>query len=338
MPTTQTVGPVDIWNALIGAGASPAQAAGIMGNMQAESGLNTQSAGRDSNGAWSYGLINWNTASYPNAASLVTGNPTTDLANQINFLKQTGGFNAAVGNDPGTIASNFAHTYERCSACGYQGGTAQLQIRSANAQSVFQAAGTGKWPTGGASLTSAAGGADSAGGIKISLPVLGDVTLLSVSQIKTVKAFAFIGTGGTIMVLGFGVLLAALGGVTPSKVAGGNPGVKLAQAPIRASKRRTAERTRQTRTAEGEQRRQVRAYEGEQRTIRGEQRKEARDVRTSAAKEQIKTTELKKREKVRTKQTRRREEARSEGVITRAEGRAAASRYRTAPVGSEAFN
>src|SRR5215469_13073495 len=102
------VGPADIWNELTQAGANAVQAAGLMGNAIAESGLNVESKAMDSNGAYSYGLFQWNTASYPGASSLVTGNPAKDLSAQVSFLAQTGGFKAATGTTPAQVASNFA--------------------------------------------------------------------------------------------------------------------------------------------------------------------------------------------------------------------------------------
>lgn len=137
--------PATIWAQLLAAGASAVQAAAIMGNMMAESGLNPEAAAVDSNGYKSYGLIQWNAASYPSAPSLVTGNILGDIKAQIVFLAQTGGFKAAAGSTPAEAASNFAHTYERCAACGYQGGSGQLAVRSANATKVATSASSNNW-------------------------------------------------------------------------------------------------------------------------------------------------------------------------------------------------
>ena len=160
---TGTVTPKDIYEALINAGASTAQALGIMGNMIAESSLNVETGqgGKviDSNGYPVYGLVSWNTASYPNASSLVTGNPQKDLKAQVDYLAQTGGFTAASGSTPAQVAANFAENYERCSTC--EAGGASNEQRQNNAQQVAGWLTSGDWPTSAgdasavASLTSA---------------------------------------------------------------------------------------------------------------------------------------------------------------------------------------
>ena len=286
MPTTTAVTPGAIWSALIANGASAIQAAAIMGNMMAESSLNVESAARDSNGYYSYGLVQWNAASHPGASTLVTGNPTADLQSQINYLAHTGGFAAASGADAGTAAANFAHNYERCAACGYQGGSSQLSVRAANAQGVLQAAQSGNWTmvpssssVGTADLTSATGGQS----IGIDTP-LGKVTLLSAQEIRTVKAFSFIGVGGLVMVLGMGVLLAAFGrrelsGVIPIPI-GRRGGSKRPDADDRLAERaarsREADAAKTGRTQDQrarDARRRTRSAPGPGRTRRIEPRK-----------------------------------------------------------------
>lgn len=128
-----------IYKDLIAAGASSTQAIGIMGNMIAESGLNPESSGMDSNGYVSYGLVSWNSApgNYPNAASLVTGNPSADIKAQIALLKSSGAFSRASGSTVQAAASNFAHNYERCAACGYNQGSSELTVRANNASNVL---------------------------------------------------------------------------------------------------------------------------------------------------------------------------------------------------------
>lgn len=147
--------PQDIWNALLANGASSTQAAGIMGNMFYESSLNPEAAGVDSNGYTSYGLIQWNSApgNYPNASSLVTGNPAKDLVAQIRFLAQTGGFKAASGSTATEAGSNFAANYERCSSC--QSGGAQNSSRSAKAAEFYTSAQSGNWQQSAGSGTNA---------------------------------------------------------------------------------------------------------------------------------------------------------------------------------------
>lgn len=255
MPATSTVRPGDIWNALIGAGATPVQAAALMGNMQSESGLNPESAGLDTNGYWSYGLVSWNQKGYTNAAQLVTGNPAQDLANQIAFLKSTGGFDAAAGADPATAATNFAHNYERCAACGYQGGSGALVTRAKQAMAIFSAQGqipgSSSSSSSSAVLTSAgvtSGAAfnPAAPVVQLDIPLLGNTTLVNAGQARTIKAFALIGAGSLLMIAGLGVLLASVG------VTRANPVAQLAQAPVKAVGARQASnrRVRETRAKE----------------------------------------------------------------------------------------
>lgn len=134
----------EIWNALLANGASSVQAAGIMGNMFFESGLNPEASAIDSNGLRSVGLAQWNAGSYPNAGSLVTGNPAADIIAQVKYLAQTGGFKAASGSSPTEAGRNFAANYERCQTC--QGGGSQQTQRAAKAAEFFNASKTGQWP------------------------------------------------------------------------------------------------------------------------------------------------------------------------------------------------
>lgn len=131
-------GPVmfKVYKALRSAGASPVQAAGIMGNMLNESGFRPQVSAMDSNGAMSYGLVQWNAASYPTAPSLITGTENEAIDKQIRFLVQTGGLRAASGSTASAAGGNFAANYERCQGC--QPGGAQWAQRSANAANIFR--------------------------------------------------------------------------------------------------------------------------------------------------------------------------------------------------------
>lgn len=131
-----------IWDELIANGASPIQAAGIMGNMQNESSFNPEAVGDGGN---SFGLVQWNRNSYPSAHSLVTGNPLKDMQAQIKYLVQTGGLRAASGATAGQVGANFAANYERCVGCA--AGGSQNMSRSSNASVIFQNAQSGKWPT-----------------------------------------------------------------------------------------------------------------------------------------------------------------------------------------------
>lgn len=72
--TVSTCGPSGIFEALINAGFSEAQAVGVMANAIAESSLDPEASVIDSNGARSNGLFQFNEASYPDSGKLVTGN------------------------------------------------------------------------------------------------------------------------------------------------------------------------------------------------------------------------------------------------------------------------
>ena len=140
----------EIFNELIAQGASSEQAAAIMGNMTAESSLNPESSAMDSNGKLAWGLISWNNGSATYAAQqsrLLTGNVQQDIKNQVAFLISSGGLEALGSGSPQQMASNFAHTYERCAACGYQGGSGQLAVRAGYAGNIWSEAQTGRWNT-----------------------------------------------------------------------------------------------------------------------------------------------------------------------------------------------
>lgn len=147
-----------IYEELTNAGASTIQAIGIMANMMNESSLDPEAAAMDSNGYYSYGLVQWNAASYPNAASLVTGNAEVDLKNQVQFLKQSGAFSDANGSTIAEAAGNFASSFERCQGC--QQGGAQYEQRVNNAGIIQGWVNSGKWPvSGGSGGTSGSGNA-----------------------------------------------------------------------------------------------------------------------------------------------------------------------------------
>lgn len=142
-----------IYQALTAAGFSKNQAAGVMGNMQNESDFNVESAALDSNGAMSYGLIQWNAASYPNASSLVTGNAQKDLANQVNFLlhNTSGTGQGLQGQTASEVAGNWAQFVEVCNGC--QPGGAQWLQRQANANAILGQINSGNWGAGGAGVS-----------------------------------------------------------------------------------------------------------------------------------------------------------------------------------------
>ncbi len=146
-----------IYQALAAAGLSQNQAAGVMGNIQNESGFNVESAAMDTNGAVSYGLIQWNAASYPNAPSLVTGNASKDLASQVNFLlHDTSGTGQGLqGSSAAQVAGNWANFVEVCQGCS-PGGAQNVQ-RQQNANTILSQIQSGNWGAGGAGITGSGG-------------------------------------------------------------------------------------------------------------------------------------------------------------------------------------
>jgi len=175
-PTTGPVTPREIYQLLLNAGFSSVQAAGIMGNMVHESGLNPESGGIDSNGAWAGGLISWNTAGYTNARSLVTGDPPADVRAQIKYLlTSTSGLKAGTsGATASQVGANFAQNVEVCSTCGPKNGLPTAPngttARAASAAAIYAAAKSGNWGVvsssalPGAGSTGAGGGAAAPGG------------------------------------------------------------------------------------------------------------------------------------------------------------------------------
>jgi len=253
-------GPEDIWNALRSAGATATEAIGIMANMIAESSLNVESQNADpapgDPAARAYGLVSWNTATYPNASGLVTGNPWADLQNQVNFLASEGAFRLASGSTPQEAAGNFAANYERCQGCNpgstYQNG---WSTRVGNAATVSQWVQSGSWPAGtqqaadAAAVESATTGSGSTCAWQVSLGFLHGC-VLSKTQVR-----AFIGGGlliGGVLITQVGMaavaiaatirvgetLLGAVPGVGRGvglvrKVAGGSAATAAAAAPAR---------------------------------------------------------------------------------------------------------
>jgi hypothetical protein len=204
------VTPFQIYTALVKAGASTVQAIGIMANMMNESDLNVETGAGgsaiDSNGFPVYGLVSWNTASYPSASQLVTGNPARDLTAQANYLKSTGGFAAASGATPSEAAGSFASKYEKCGGC--QPGGAQYNSRVANATTISQWQVSGSWPksAGSAAAGSGAGGAGGGTGpgcllanpFSVQLPLIGNVSAGPSCLFSTSQARALI--GGMLMI------------------------------------------------------------------------------------------------------------------------------------------
>jgi hypothetical protein len=125
-----------LYNALRSAGASQAQAIGMIANAINESSLNPEARAMDSNGFYSNGLWQFNEASFPDSKALVTGNPAKDMIAQIQYLFQAGGLRAASGSTPQQTASNFAANFERCVGC--QPGGAQNNSRVGNVATVLK--------------------------------------------------------------------------------------------------------------------------------------------------------------------------------------------------------
>jgi hypothetical protein len=136
------VTPLQIYKALLAAGASTIQAIGIMANSINESGLNPEATNPADGNGGSYGFVQQNGGQY---ATLVTGNPVADLAAQIKVVAVNGGFAAASGTTPAQAAGNFASGYEKCVGC--QAGGAQYNSRVANAATVAGWVASGSWPT-----------------------------------------------------------------------------------------------------------------------------------------------------------------------------------------------
>lgn len=140
----------EVYNALTGAGLNMAEAAGLMGNIVNESHYDQEVVVTDSNGFKSYGLVQWNAASYPQASGYVTGNPAADLQHQVSAIVSAyRGLPMPSGNtarDAQQIAGIWAAQFERCQGC--QPGGPQWQSRAQNAGRIFNQATSGSWPSG----------------------------------------------------------------------------------------------------------------------------------------------------------------------------------------------
>lgn len=214
IPTRGPVTPREIYALLLQKGLSTTQAIGVMANMWAESKLNPESGGTDSNGFWAGGLISWNSEGYTNAHQLVTGNPQVDVRAQIAYLfSSTSGLQQGLkGSTPADVAGNFAANVEKCVGCEpgstYSNGWA---ARRGYTRLVSGWVNSGKWPKAGASSVGpgGGGGAGSSGGAcLVSLPLVG-------CALTTSKARALIGGGMILAALPVGLIgaitLTALG-------------------------------------------------------------------------------------------------------------------------------
>ena len=148
-----------VYDALVAAGFSRSQAAGIMGNIQNESGFNPEAVGDQGT---SFGLVQYHVPGYPFAPGLVTGNPARDMANQIKHIVQSAhGLN--LSGSAGQVAGTWAADLEKCVGC--QPGGPQYNQRVANANRIYQQAVSGKWPSSaGGGISGGKGGGGGAGG------------------------------------------------------------------------------------------------------------------------------------------------------------------------------
>jgi len=213
-----SVTPKQVYTALTGAGASTTQAIGIMANAIAESALNPEATNPSDPNGGSFGLVQQNGSQY---ASLVTGNPASDLAAQIKVVAQNGGFAAASGSTGAQAAGNFAANYERCVGC--QSGGAQYNQRVANAATVEGWISSGNWPASAGSAAASTGGSSSSSGsvtnstdpacafgLSGGLPVVGSfgVCLIKKTTLRHLVGGLIIGGGGIVAAVG-AIILAA---------------------------------------------------------------------------------------------------------------------------------
>ena len=130
-----------IWNYLTSAGLSDNATAGVLGNIEQESGGST-SAGSMSNG---YGLIQWTPGTAYASEGIDSGN---QLDNQlkaiITYINSNGSIAKLNANStsPTAAALYFSDVYERPAPA-----TANNSNREQSATQVAQAASSGKWPT-----------------------------------------------------------------------------------------------------------------------------------------------------------------------------------------------
>src|SRR5215472_3829601 len=156
--------PQDVYNQLLAAGASTTQAGGILANSINESNISPEAVGDQGT---SFGFVQ----EHGNYGYLVTGNPSADIAAQINLLKSQGAFASASGSTIADAAGNFAANFEKCVGC--QPGGAQYSSRVANATTVQNWISGGKCPQSAGSGSS--GGSPTATTAGITIPGLGTI-------------------------------------------------------------------------------------------------------------------------------------------------------------------
>lgn len=212
------VTPKDIYLALRQTGATFTEAIGIMANMMNESGLNPEAvnpAGPESG----VGLVQWETSSYPHAATLVTGHPRQDMLAQVKYLAMTGGFKAADGANAGQAAGNFAANYEKCAGC--EPGGAQYQSRVGNTLTLAGWVRSGRWPhdvgtsraIGDVGTSTGPGTTpDCAWKLDLNIPLIGgNICLITKSQVRGILGTGLLLAGSAVGLAGLVVLAAAAG-------------------------------------------------------------------------------------------------------------------------------
>lgn len=246
---TSDVTPSLIWQQLTTSGLSAVQAAGVMGNAIAESSLNPEAVTKDSNGANSYGLFQFNLDSYPGAASLVTGDPLSDAYAQIQYFLQVVPQTALQGDTPAQVASNVASGFERCQTCG-PGGKSNL-ARQSFATTAAGWAQADNWPSnlGAATDTATLAAADQAKtasaclvGINGFLGI-GSICFLSRSQARALLAGGILVAGGLLALFAVSSLtgISLPGGALGGALAGSVVGPEGAAAGAVAGARRSAQ-------------------------------------------------------------------------------------------------
>lgn len=221
-PAGGACGPQAIYQALITAGFSTAQAIGAVANAIAESAMDPEARVVDSNGYYSDGLWQFNEESYPNAASLVTGNCAADITAQVGYLVSHVSGQALEGSTGAEVAGNFAANFERCQGCS-AGSTAAngWSTRVANAAQVQQWVTSGSWPTSTAALSSSGGSstvttsyATGTCALPLSVPIVGSFCLLSKSQARGAIGGLLMVGAAALAIPGLVILAAAgLGGI-----------------------------------------------------------------------------------------------------------------------------
>ena len=239
---------------LIGQGLTPAQSAGVVGNLISESGV--QPNGANGDGGIAHGIAQWHPDRWGPLAAWAQGQglDPNSLTGQLAMLwheLNTSETGALAGlrstSTPSAAASSFAGLYERCAGCASGGGSVPGRI--ANALSVFSGSST----TGSTSAGSTAGGlgdgtdgnvltaSDSSNPCVFNLPGvtlpiigtnLGGNCLIHQSQLRALAGGAILVAGGIVVLAG---LIALIGSEAVSKM-GGSQAVKVASPVASAAK------------------------------------------------------------------------------------------------------